>query len=90
MERLKILKKDPRWVSAAPNGMKVRMDARRVADWRSGGRMLRKLERNYFTKCTPREVNVEGLVNECELLTKIFLTRFLDLHACEITWKMYY
>lgn len=89
---MKILKKDPKRVSAAPNGMKVRMDARRVADWRSGGRMLRKLERNYFTKCAPREVNVEGLVNECDLLTKIFFNesaRFL-VHACEITCKMYY
>ena len=43
-----MLKKDPKQVSAAANGMKVRMDARRVAAWRSGGRMLRKLGRNFY------------------------------------------
>lgn len=86
-----MLKKDPKRVSAAANGMKVRMDARRVAAWRSGGRMLRKLERNYFTKCALREVNMEGLVNECDLVEEDFLNEaapFLD--AGEITWKMYY
>lgn len=68
-----MLKKDPKWVSAVVSGMKVRMDARRVADWRSGGRILRKLERKYCAKCALREVNMKGMVNECDLLTKKFL-----------------
>lgn len=46
-----MLRKDPKRVSAAVSGRKVRMDARRDADWRSGGRMLRKLESNYCTIC---------------------------------------
>lgn len=70
-----MLKKDPKRVSAAANGMKVRVDARRVVAWRSGGRMLRKLKRSYYTKCAPREVNMDRLVNESDLVDKDFFLR---------------
>lgn len=82
-----MLKKDPKRVSAAVNGTKMRMVARRVADWRSGGRILRKLESNCCTKYALREANMKGQLDECDLLTKNF---FVSLYAREITWKMYY
>lgn len=71
-----MLRKDPKRVSAAVDGLKVQMDARRVADWRSGRRILRKLETNYCTKCAMRKVKMKGMVNKCEIVDEVILSTF--------------
>lgn len=76
-----MLRNDPKRVSAAVNGLTVRMDARRVADWRSGRRILRKLENNYCTKCAMRKVKMKGMVNELGRVRTVD-EEFL-IHTCQ-------
>lgn len=59
-----MLRKDPKRDSATVNGLTVRMDARRVVDWKSGRCILRKLETKYCTKCAMREEKMKRMVNE--------------------------